>query len=901
MRNHENRFRTEDYVKEAKAILFKQQKVYPEITDNFIEQFIEIIEQRRKYYDGPGSKKSPTPYGSYFFDKDGKLSYISMIDKMRGKCTYYPDELRIAKMSFTADLFNLLNGDLNKIQVNGEYLSYEDKLYFVNQFIKKGKNITLNQIMKYKGVSDEGDITGYRINIKTGKPEFTEFKGYKIIKKIVEENSLPNEILDDIDLLDDIAEILTAEKGYDRREKRLKQILINKYDEQTIKRIIDSFKEDTSFKGYHSLSKKVITEILDELWHTNKNQMEIFTERGLEQKRLQRIVSQKNIIFDEDAILSTVAKRAHREAIKIVNAIRKKYGEFDSIVIETAKEKNSEEKRRRYNEFQRKQGKHEKEMAKLLGVSNLAELKLTSKQHLALKLWVSQDHKCIYSGKSISIHDIVTNFSLFEIDHIIPISISFDDSQANKVLCYHGENQNKGQRTPYQYFSSGKATRTFDQFKVEVLNLYKSNKISNKKKEYLLEMRDIHHNEELQKEFINRNLVDTSYAIRSFSMTLRSFYKMKNIGTKVYSIRGAFTSAIRRRAKMNKDRDESYAHHAIDALIVAAIGKMPIFKFYNEFDMTDTGVIFNKETGEMLEDDQFFDQPFINFIRKLRNYESKVKYSHKVDRKVNRTMFNQTIYGTREHNGELYYLGKSGNIYELDKNGFNSLRKRIEKNPDSFLIAKYNPEIFDLIIKIMKEYATRDNPFKAYYDDHGYILKDGKVPVKYLRYYDRKLGIHKKITDKYPNAKNDVVLLSIKSIRIDVYKNQEGKYKYIGVPYYWFKQKGNRYVLDMELYNEAKKAKYKNIDENYEFQFSLYKNDRFSYEKDGERYERVFRGDNSPAKNVIEVDYIHKKKEEQKFGFVSFSTITNVYKYNVDILGNTYKIGKESFKDYLQL
>src|SRR5690606_18032278 len=109
MRNHENRFRTEDYVKEAKAILFKQQKVYPEITDNFIEQFIEIIEQRRKYYDGPGSKKSPTPYGSYFFDKDGKLSYISMIDKMRGKCTYYPDELRIAKMSFTADLFNLLN------------------------------------------------------------------------------------------------------------------------------------------------------------------------------------------------------------------------------------------------------------------------------------------------------------------------------------------------------------------------------------------------------------------------------------------------------------------------------------------------------------------------------------------------------------------------------------------------------------------------------------------------------------------------------------------------------------------------------------------------------------------------------------------------------------------------
>lgn len=43
MRNHENRFRTEDYVKEAKAILLKQQKFYPEITDDFIEKFIYLF------------------------------------------------------------------------------------------------------------------------------------------------------------------------------------------------------------------------------------------------------------------------------------------------------------------------------------------------------------------------------------------------------------------------------------------------------------------------------------------------------------------------------------------------------------------------------------------------------------------------------------------------------------------------------------------------------------------------------------------------------------------------------------------------------------------------------------------------------------------------------------------
>mgnify|MGYP001032257922 CR=1 FL=1 len=94
-----------------------------------------------------------------------------------------------------------------------------------------------------------------------------------------------------------------------------------------------------------------------------------------------------------------------------------------------------------YKDFQKKQGKFEKEMANTIGVPSLKELKLNSKQHLALKLWDAQDGYCLYSGKRIDPHDIVRDFSLFEIDHIIPISISFDDSQENKVLCYREENQ----------------------------------------------------------------------------------------------------------------------------------------------------------------------------------------------------------------------------------------------------------------------------------------------------------------------------------------------------------------------------------------------------------------------------------------------------------------------------
>src|SRR5699024_4680700 len=114
-------------------------------------------------------------------------------------------------------------------------------------------------------------------------------------------------------------------------------------------------------------------------------------------------------------------------------------------------------------------------------------------------------------------------------------------------------------------------------------------------------------------------------------------------------------------------------------------------------------------------------------------------------------------------------------------------------------------------------------------------------------------------------------------------------------------QQGNRFVLDIVKYEEEKAQKHKNIDNSYEFQFSLYQNDLFSFEKGGEHFFRVFRGENNPRRSVIEVDYIFKRKEKQAEGFLSPSTISNVVKYNVDVLGNTYKVTKEKFKNYLQL
>lgn len=914
VRDHTNRFKTTDYIKEATAILEKQQEFHPEITDSFKKSYLALIDSRRMYYDGPGSEKSPTPYGQYFIGEDGKLKHETMINKMRGRCTYFPEELRIAKMSYTADLYNLLN-DLNNLWYANDkkekvsLLSTEDKQYLIEQYIKKGKKVTLNGIAKYLAIPEE-ELKGARIDLKTNKPIFTDFVGLKKLLKLLKPvSSIPTDFFDNSTVLDEIAEILTAEKSLTRREEQLTDLFQSNYQDN-LPEVTAALINDTTFKEYHALSKKAMQLILPELWETNKNQIQIFSERGLGKSRLEQLQNGTKIQFDDEAILSTVAKRAHREAIKITNAVREQYGELAYVVVEMAREKNSDEERLNYSNFQRNQGKFEKKICDLLEVKNLKDLYLNGKQHLALKLWDAQDGKCIYSGKSIALSDIVHDFNRFEVDHIIPLSYSFDDSQQNKVLVYHAENQLKGQLTPFQYFQSGKATRSFDEFKADCLNLFKSRRISNKKLGYLLEQRDVQHDEEIQKDFINRNLVDTQYAMRSFSSSLRTFYQNNAIPTKVLSIRGSFTAALRRRTKLRKDRNAGHAHHAIDALIVAGVGRMPLFEQLKQTTFNIEGVAVDTETGEIIDPTtQVFDNHSLKFVSQLRNYEDKIKYSHKVDRKPNRTMSNQTIYSTREKDDEKYIVGKVKNIYQLDKKGYEALKKRIEKDPDLFLMAQHDGKNWKLIRKVMEEHSHADNPFQDFYKEHGFILKDGKVPVKSLKYLDKKLGIHVNISDKYKDAQNDVVLLSRKSIRVDVYQNEEGKYKYLGVPYNWFTKVDGTYTLDMNLYNgeNGRNASYKNIDDSYEFQFSLYKNDRISYDKletiEDEitkektkqvvHYEKLFRGDAMPRTGQIEIEEINRKSGKRQLP--TLAPIFSLTKINVDVLGNNYPVKREKF------
>ncbi len=533
VRGIENKFTHESYRNELIKLLEVQSVFYPELKE-ITDEILCIYDSKREYYEGPGSYKSPTPYGSYQLDENGNVIKINLIDKMRGTCTYFPNELRAPKWSYSACLFNLLN-DLNNLTIQGVKIAEAQKQELISEYVNKGKSVTIPAIAKVCGVKKE-DIFGFRID-KSEKPIFTKFEGYNELLKIAKFVNEEATIEGNKQLVDDISEILTKEKSIEVRERKLVDDL--KLSTSLAKEIAKS----GGFTTYHSLSFKAINLILDDLLRTSKNQMELYTEVGI--KPYNHNFSQNNQLCANlsDWIVSPVVKRSINETIKVFNALRKYLktqngddAEFSDVVVELAREKNSQEKKDLIKKIQK--ANEEKRYKIMELVENRT---LTRAEFERISLLLEQDFKCVYSLEPIELADVFKP-GLLEVDHIIPLSISLSDAQSNKVLVYHVENQAKGQRSPFQYFSSGKAKIVFERFKEYVT---RNSNFSNAKKRNLLYLGNP---VEDMKGFIDRNLVDTRYASRETYNLLKSFFDYHNINTKVKVINGSATSYFRKKS-----------------------------------------------------------------------------------------------------------------------------------------------------------------------------------------------------------------------------------------------------------------------------------------------------------------------------------------------------------------
>lgn len=948
IRGHANNFRTEDYIKEARQILSNQ-----ELDEDVCDKIIEIISRKRAYYEGPGSEKSPTPYGRWFYDENGQIVYEDLIERMRGKCSVFPNEFRAPKMSVSAEIFNLLN-DLNNLSIDDEKLDVSQKQEIFS-YVSKNKKITPKQLSKIVG-ADEDKISGFRID-KNKKHLLTEFKGYTELKKAFEKENIDIS-LNDYELLDSISEVLTNYKGMEERKDKLLALEVDE-------KVVDHLVTNTKFTGYHSLSLKAIRLLNEELYKTSLNQIQVLHQLKLFDKARISHKGKKNIVADDTAILSPVVKRAQNETFKVVNALRKKYGEFDSIVVEMTRDKNSAERKKRINNRQKYFENRNKEVDQLLKDRGLDPDKINGKTKAKIRLYLEQDGKSAYTFQTIDLDLLIKDRDYTEIDHIIPISISLDDSQSNKVLITRMENQLKGNLTPFMAYQSGKFDGmgcSWNQYRIIVGS---NKKLNYKKKVNLLYDKDITKFDNIQ-EFINRNLIDTSYACRTVLNTLSDYFKDNEIDTKVHTLNGKITDKFRTQIQLEKERDEDFLHHAIDGLIVASVKKMNLLNGYLSKYTFDN--FYDELTGEIKtipDDKAYMDPLYIAFIAQLKNiyldsnryykgqisrdslYYPPIKISHKVDTKPNRQIADETIYSIRKKGDEDKLIGKYDIYAPKDTTG-NKVSVMIEGiiNNESTLLMKDNdPQTYKILEDIVmhdfemfkdsKEHYKKEtkkgitkyklvgeNPLSRYKKEFGTIhkySKKGNGPeIKELKYYGNSVYEYIDISHKYPASDlcHKVALKQLKCYRVDLYLCPDGFYRFINIRYndIHYEKCSKKYVIDRKWYDNQKKKRLISTDS--KFLFSLHSDELIGVKRkkgqpyfydsstddngvvlyhDGINFEILrFVGMYNDKSFTIEVSPTYKKNKKRRT--IAVRTELGFKKYSTDVLGNVYEVKENKLK-----
>lgn len=201
---------------------------------------------------------------------------------------------------------------------------------------------------------------------------------------------------------------------------------------------------------------------------------------------------------------------------------------------------------------------------------------------------------------------------------------------------------------------------------------------------------------------------------------------------------------------------------------------------------------------------------------------------------------------------------------------------------------------FEIFQKIVEQYCEDSNPFAAYKLEHGPIRKyskKGNGPIiESVKFRDKQLGAHR--INKKQQGQNKSVYLKIKSLRTDVYQDGEN-YLVLNVPYDMVRFINGRYIIDQDKYYKSKQAQ--KISDSAKFVTSLYRGDYITYEENGEIVECIFKCINNEKTHRIEISYVNRPTDKQLMKGIKTS-IRNLTKYNVDVLGNKYKVTDEKLE-----
>ena len=368
----------------------------------------------------------------------------------------------------------------------------------------------------------------------------------------------------------------------------------------------------------------------------------------------------------------------------VVNELIDIYGHPESIAIELARDLPlGPEGRREIEKEQRVNRATNERLGEKLNELGLA---WNRDNLLKLRLWEELDPSdpngrcCPFSGKKIGCSDVFS--ASIEIEHLIPYSISLDDSRANKVLCTGKANSDKGNQTPFEAFGSSPEGYNWHEIHARAQRLPNSKKWrfeEDARKKWFGEHAD----------FLERHLNDTRYIGRLAKEYLEFICPFNKIDV----LTGRHTAIFRRHWGLNsvlaegrgsesdntmdrKLRDD-HRHHAIDAIVIGMTTRSMLQKVSREAELseeTELDRIFPRGVDGKSPID-----PWQGFRNEVRNVVRNIVVSHKIKRKklVFRVKEEQLL---RTTDGQLHNDTAYGFVSEPNDKGLSTVvvRRSVE-------------------------------------------------------------------------------------------------------------------------------------------------------------------------------------------------------------------------------
>lgn len=570
-------------------------------TEKLERAYLDIMLSQRSFDMGPGA---PSRYAMEGFE-----------DRV-GLCTFEGKngEKRAPKAAYTSEFFVALEkiNHTKIVSADGSTRFFtSDERHAIIALLHRQQTVKYTAVRRAIGLAEEDKFYNLNYSPKSGNkksPEDTDFvkmeNYHKIRKALREEVASEHLSPDKIKLYDDIARILTLYKNDDSRIRRLAE-------HDIASECYDALLEMSPSK-FHNLSLKAMGKIIPFLLQGNTYDKacelagyDFRTENNGEKSILLKGKNITNIVND---ITNPVVRRLVSQTIKVINAIILEYGSPQAVNIELAREmsKDFDERRKMKSDMETR----EKENDKVLSRVREYKPNPTGQDIVKFRLWEEQGGVCLYSGDKIDINDLFSSNGGYDVDHILPYSITFDDSYRNKVLVKAAENRQKGNRTPYEYIMAEKGETAWNKYETLVKNTVKDYKKQ-------LKLLKKHISDEEKAEFKERNLTDTKYITRIVynmirqNLVLKPYLNLEGKRKKqVMAVNGAITHYLSKRWGLaGKDR-RTDTHHAQDAVVIACttdgmINRISRYAKGRELAYSRGFGFVDEETGEILNRDNF--------------------------------------------------------------------------------------------------------------------------------------------------------------------------------------------------------------------------------------------------------------------------------------------------------